>query len=596
MSGADGDSCNSCLSPYNSKDRVPKILSCYHTYCRACLQQYMFQDRIITCLSCSKTTAADSVNSLPENPYLRPAEEAKSTEEVYYSDSDDDDDSSSLPVQNARVENGGAVTRANHVQGIKDMVINTQKTNIHRVQSSLDFTLGRLQTARAIRGQKEQTLKEAIKAAEHLKCKLEEEYKNNQTQATSLSTQESTVKALKSTLDKIDPMDYKTIKSVNDETNRIKKALKVEVNSSRHHDLEQSIRGSSVKINFEKSNDLLSSLKADNDTIYMKLACSLETDPEMIFLTTFLLGNIFSEYIASKNSNYKEMVARAMQEDGLESSPPLDDMSDYIDYINSTLREVNIGEKVSPLHQQRTSSPSSGAVSVQGSGASSPTEWQVVKKNENKPKNDKKPMSFSEMAKKPGQPKPVMRRVPFPEKTIAQTNRPHAYFKVQVDNEEPFRILIELRPDMAPKMCENFLKLCKGMPDGRGYLGSKLFRAKPLDHVLGGDFENNDGTGGSSAFADKYLLAEQCPLKDHKGAIRMKGLERTLDGRCKIGSQFMIWVGDLEYKEYRYTLVFGRIVEGFDELVEISKIKAYQKSTTSWVLRQNVVIIECGQL
>ena len=49
----------------------------------------------------------------------------------------------------------------------------------------------------------------------------------NSLQATSLSTQESTVKALKSTLDKIDPMDYKTIKSVNDETNRIKKALKV---------------------------------------------------------------------------------------------------------------------------------------------------------------------------------------------------------------------------------------------------------------------------------------------------------------------------------------------------------------------------------
>ena len=87
--------------------------------------------------------------------------------------------------------------------------------------------------------------------------------KTNSLQATSLSTQESTVKALKSTLDKIDPMDYITIKSVNDETNRIKKALKVrnpkkeekyqsfflnqvEVNSSRHHDLEQSIRGSSV--------------------------------------------------------------------------------------------------------------------------------------------------------------------------------------------------------------------------------------------------------------------------------------------------------------------------------------------------------------
>jgi hypothetical protein len=38
-----------------------------------------------------------------------------------------------------------------------------------------------------------------------------------------------------------------------------------------------------------------------------------------------------------------------------------------------------------------------------------------------------------------------------------------------VDNEPPFRVVFELRPDMAPKMVENFIKLCKGLPDGRGY-------------------------------------------------------------------------------------------------------------------------------
>ncbi len=43
--------------------------------------------------------------------------------------------------------------------------------------------------------------------------------------------------------------------------------------------------------------------------------------------------------------------------------------------------------------------------------------------------------------------------------------------------------------------------------------GSKLFRAKADDHVLGGDFENDDGTGGHSAYEEKYFLAEQCPLK-----------------------------------------------------------------------------------
>ncbi len=46
-----------------------------------------------------------------------------------------------------------------------------------------------------------------------------------------------------------------------------------------------------------------------------------------------------------------------------------------------------------------------------------------------------------------------------------------------------------------------------------GAQGSKLFRAKADDHVLGGDFENDDGTGGHSAYEEKYFLAEQCPLK-----------------------------------------------------------------------------------
>jgi len=72
MSAGEVDTCNSCLVGYNNKDRIPKILSCYHTYCRSCLEQFMFQDSVITCLSCGKTTPAESVSSLPENPYLRP--------------------------------------------------------------------------------------------------------------------------------------------------------------------------------------------------------------------------------------------------------------------------------------------------------------------------------------------------------------------------------------------------------------------------------------------------------------------------------------------------------------------------------------------
>jgi hypothetical protein len=49
--------------------------------------------------------------------------------------------------------------------------------------------------------------------------------------------------------------------------------------------------------------------------------------------------------------------------------------------------------------------------------------------NKEKKEIKKAPLSFSEMAKRPGNPK-LVKRVPFPEKTIAQTNRPRSFFKV----------------------------------------------------------------------------------------------------------------------------------------------------------------------
>ena len=56
-------------------------------------------------------------------------------------------------------------------------------------------------------------------------------------------------------------------------------------------------------------------------------------------------------------------------------------------------------------------------------------------------KEIKKPLSFSEMAKKPGVPQPIVKRIPFPEKTIAQTNRPHCYFKVGPKSQKMLTII-----------------------------------------------------------------------------------------------------------------------------------------------------------
>ena len=49
--------------------------------------------------------------------------------------------------------------------------------------------------------------------------------------------------------------------------------------------------------------------------------------------------------------------------------------------------------------------------------------------------------------------------------------------------------MIRVRPDVAPGMSENFIRLCTGKY-GYSYEGSKFFRVKPDEHVVGGDFEN----------------------------------------------------------------------------------------------------------
>lgn len=551
----------------------------------------MFQAGIITCLSCGKTTTAESVASLPENPYLRPEGDSggrkksgpSGQEEFFYSDSDEDDHEEA-PSNHVENGHGDAV----HVKGIQDMVVNTQKSNHHKIELLMDSTLSKLNSSKVVRQNKEKVLHEAIIASDQFRQKLDEEFKNNQNHNSQLANLEAKLLNMKNQIGKLDPMDYQNTKSLHDEIANIKKGLNNEVDTARHNDLQTSIRHSTVKINFDKCDELLTTLKAENDTIFMKLSSSLETDPSMIFLTTFMLGNIFSEKICTHNPNYKEIVRKSYLEDGLDAAQPLDDVSDYIEYIKDHFTNLQITQQAQSPQAATNSSPGSA------SGTASPTEekeWNVVSKKVNKPK----PMSFSEMAKKPGNPQPVYRKVPFPEKTVAQTNRPHCYFKVQIDNDTPFRVVFELRPDMAPKMVDNFIKLCQGTADGKGYKGSKIFRAKPNDHILGGDFENDDGTGGHSAYADRNFLAEQCPLKDHKGAIRMKGLG-IANGQCKIDSKFMIWVGDLEYKEYRFTLVFGKIVEGFDQLLEVSRIKSVQNSPTSWILKQSVNVIDSGVL
>lgn len=57
------------------------------------------------------------------------------------------------------------------------------------------------------------------------------------------------------------------------------------------------------------------------------------------------------------------------------------------------------------------------------------------------------------------------------------------------------RVVFELKEDVCPKTAANFIELCKRGP-GEGFKGSRFHRIIPNFMCQGGDFTNDNGTGG----------------------------------------------------------------------------------------------------
>ena len=124
-------------------------------------------------------------------------------------------------------------------------------------------------------------------------------------------------------------------------------------------------------------------------------------------------------------------------------------------------------------------------------------------------------------------------------------------------------IELELKPDSAPKACENMMKLTE-----KGYYDGIVFHRIIKKFMIQGGDPTGTGSGGESIWGKPF--ADQCTSSvtfDKPGLLAMANA-----GPGTNGSQFFITTAETPWLNGNHT-IFGEVTKGYDVVQKLDAVE-----------------------